>query len=776
MRLAVGLCSSLLATLVVAQEYHGETDYEYNSSGNDHWSDADVPMSTGYGQYGDGNGPSSTAVVTGSTASVLSSTASVTSNSASVTSNIASGTGGSASVLSSTAAVISNSASVTSNTASGTGSSAVVTSSTASAPSSTTSVTSSTGNGTSSTRNGSSGNGSLSSATRYAVKTPPLTTNWTYSVGTNPWPEYPRPQLQRSQWQNLNGIWTYQNASSLQAVNSPPFGQTLANEVLVPSCLESGLSGIQGNYTLYSWYSTHFKVPSNWTSQRVLLNFGAVDYEATVFINGHNATFHRGGYFAFTVDVTDYLSSSGANELLVFVHDPTDSDPYVIPIGKQTLHPSHIFYTPCSGIWQSVWIQSAPSNYITELDLAANMDGQVNVTIATSQQTKTPVQVSVVDRGSKKVVAFHNGTSDAAFQFSVPSPSLWSPDSPTLYDVTVSMGGDVISSYTGFRTFSKGTVNGVVRPLVNGKFTFVFGTLDQGFWPDGIYTPPNREAMVYDLQTLKRLGLNMVRKHIKVENALFYQACDEMGLLVIQDMPSLRPLQQRTLANCTRITIEPDAQQQTEFARQLELLVNQHKSYTSIMIWIIYNEGWGQLIDGYPEFGLTARVRQLDPTRLIDSTTGWFDHGAGDFSDNHHYANPQCGSPFYSIASSPYDPARIGIQGEFGGIGQNVSIEHLWNVQEAINTINQTYEIDLSVEAWNYRSHILLGELRDQTQRFACSGGVWTQTTDVEGEVNGLLTYDRRILRPNEAQWKADIQGLYDAAASRSNSSVPLLV
>ncbi|KAK5149447.1 hypothetical protein LTR04_007059 [Oleoguttula sp. CCFEE 6159] len=537
-----------------------------------------------------------------------------------------------------------------------------------------------------------------------------------------------------------------------------------------------GKRGIQGNYALYPWYSTHFTVPSNWTSQRVLLNFGAVDYEATVFINGHNATFHRGGYFAFTIDVTDYLSSSGANELLVFVHDPTDSDPYVIPIGKQTLHPSHIFYTPCSGIWQSVWIESAPSNYITELDLAANMDGQVNVTVATSQQTKTPVQVSVVDRGSKKVVASHNGTSDAAFQFTVPSPSLWSPDSPTLYDVTVSMGGDVISSYTGFRTFSKGTVNGVVRPLVNGKFTFVFGTLDQGFWPDGIYTPPNREAMVYDLQTLKRLGFNMVRKHIKVENALFYQACDEMGLLVIQDMPSLRPLQQRTLANCTRISIEPDSQQQAEFARQLELLVNQHKSYTSIMTWIIYNEGWGQLIDGYPEFGLTARVRQLDPTRLIDSTTGWFDHGAGDFSDNHHYANPQCGSPFYSIASSPYDPARIGIQGEFGGIGQNVSIEHLWNVQEAIDTINQTYEIDLSVEAWNYRSHILLGELRDQTQRFACSGGVWTQTTDVEGEVNGLLTYDRRILRPNEAQWKVDIQSLYDAAASRSNSSVPLLV
>jgi len=190
---------------------------------------------------------------------------------------------------------------------------------------------------------------------------------------------------------------------------------------------------------------------------------------------------------------------------------------------------------------------------------------------------------------------------------------------------------------------------------------------------------------------------------------------------------------------------------------------------------VIYNEGWGQITDPYyPEFGLTDLVRELDPTRLIDATTGWYDHGAGDFSDNHHYANPQCGAPFYSIQSSPYDPSRIGIQGEFGGIGHNVSIEHLWNVQEAIDTINQTYEIDTTLAAWNYRGHLLLSELEDQTKMYACSGGIWTQTTDVEGEVNGMLTYDRRFLRPDLKQWNADISALYDAAASRSNSSVKL--
>ncbi|KAK4989969.1 hypothetical protein LTR50_002880 [Elasticomyces elasticus] len=527
-------------------------------------------------------------------------------------------------------------------------------------------------------------------------------------------------------------------------------------------------------YNIYSWFSTSFTVPSNWTGSNVLLNFGAIDYEATVFVNGHNATFHRGGYFAFTVDVTSYLNN-GANELLVFVHDPTDEDPYVIPVGKQTLHPSHIFYTPCSGIWQSVWIESAPSNYITELYVSAGMDGTVNATVSTSSSNGSTVSISIMDRSSKNTIATHSGISGSSFAFTVSSPKLWSPSSANLYDMVVTVDRDTVYSYTGFRTISRGVVNGIERPLLNGEFLFQFGTLDQGFWPDGIYVPPNKEAMVYDLQTLKNLGFNMLRKHIKVETALYYQACDEIGLMVVQDMPSLRPLQTKTLSNCTVETILPNDAQQAEFQRQLELLVTQQKPFPSIVTWVIYNEGWGQRLDYYPEFALTDLVRRLDPTRLIDSTTGWYDHGAGDFSDNHHYANPQCGSPFYSIPSSPYDPSRIGIQGEFGGIGNNVSIDHLWNVQEAIATINQTYELDTTLDAWNYRSHRLLGEILDQVKMYACSGGIWTQTTDVEGEVNGLLTYDRRVLRPNVSQWQSDIQALYNAGAARTNTSTPVL-
>ncbi|THC93497.1 hypothetical protein EYZ11_007021 [Aspergillus tanneri] len=572
---------------------------------------------------------------------------------------------------------------------------------------------------------------------QYAAKQPPLTTPWTDKVGTNPWPEYPRPQFKRSKWKNLNGIWQYQSASGLDAVQNPPFEQPFTNEVLVPSCLESGLSGLQEKDVKYSWLKTNFTVPSSFNRSHVLLNFGAVDYEATVFINGKQAGFHRGGYFHFAVDITQYLSFEDENELLVFTHDPTDSDNYVIPVGKQRLTPDHMFYTPCSGIWQSVWIEAVPEEYITQLDLDANMHGQLNVTVHTATKNGTSVEVKVYD--GHEEIGSGKHTSDQPFHFNMSNIKLWSPKSPKLYNVTVTMGTDTVESYIGFRTISKGTVDGVTRPLLNGQFVFMFGTLDQGYWPDGLYTPPTKDAMVYDLKFLKDLGFNMVRKH--------------------------------TNTNGDTVTILPDEAQQQEFTRQLELLVTQLKNHPSIVIWTIYNEGWGQIIDDHPEFNLTELVKQWDPTKLVDATSGWHDHGAGDFSDNHHYASPQCGTPFYSQPSSPYDSSRIAIQGEFGGLGHEASIDHLWNVKAALDTINNTYEMAATLEAWNYRSHMLLQELEDQIHRFNCSAGVWTQTTDVEGETNGLMTYDRRMKRVEEKQWKADIRALYDAAAARSNST-----
>ncbi|KAK3330737.1 glycoside hydrolase superfamily [Apodospora peruviana] len=601
-----------------------------------------------------------------------------------------------------------------------------------------------------------------STPTPYRLIPPLLDTPWTEKVGTDPWPQHPRPLLYREDWLSLNGIWTFQPADSTDEVNSPPASATLSQEVLIPSCIESGISGIMATNLTQMWFSTSFTVPSSWNpKQRVLLNFEAVDYEATVFVNGKQVSFHRGGYFRFTIDVTDQINLHGPNDLLVFAFDPTDEIPYYTPHGKQTKTPSHIFYTPCSGIWQSVWLESVPDNHITKLDITADMDGNVNVMVHNARNETVPVQVSLVAHNGAELVT-HQASAHKEFSFHAPSAKLWTPGTPNLYNISVTMGYDTVRSYTGFRSISSGVVNGIQRPLLNGEFVFQFGTLDQGYWPDGIYLPPTLEAMVYDLKVLKDLGMNMVRKHIKVEPDLFYQACDQLGLLVVQDMPSMRPGEGAPSG-------DPAPEDQEEFGRQLELMVNQFKGYPSIVTWVIYNEGWGQLTRGdYPEFGLTDRVRRIDPTRLINSVTGWHDHGAGDFHDNHHYADPQCGTPWYSILSTPYDPQRIGFQGEFGGLGHVPAKENLWPVQRAVDAINQTYEISANLDAYNYRSHILLRLLRDQVALHACSGAVYTQTTDVEGEVNGLVTYDRRVTRVNATQWKDDIQALYDAANSRT--------
>ncbi|KAG5926363.1 hypothetical protein E4U42_003397 [Claviceps africana] len=592
----------------------------------------------------------------------------------------------------------------------------------------------------------------------YQVQKPPLDTDWTYKVGINPWPEHPRPQLRRENWTNLNGIWTYDKAGQDDHLYAPSPPEVLSREVMIPSCVESALSGIQDLDATAMWFARNFSVPDSWQQHNVLLHFEAVDYEATVFLNGVEVGYNVGGYFRFTIDITKNVKWGQENRLSVYVLDPTDLD--VIPRGKQTRNPSHIFYRSCSGIWQTVWLESAPSNHITQLDVSAGRAGDVTMAVHSSAKQGTQVKVAVVDTKGE-VVAEATGPSDKEFKFVVSSPRLWSPSTPTLYNLTVTMGNDRVQSYTGFRTISSGVVEGVQRPLLNGEFVFLFGTLDQGYWPDGLYTPPNREAMIYDLKMLKSLGFNMIRKHVKVEPDLFYRACDEIGLLVIQDMPSLFAAGDKS----------PSILQQAEFERQLQILIQEHKSYPCIGIWTIFNEGWGQSREApYSEGRLSRLVRQLDPSRLIDAVSGWNDHGFGDFSDNHHYANPQCGTPFYSLASSRYDPARIGFQGEFGGIGHVPEMKHLWDVQLAIDQINQTYEINADLESYNYRASVLFRELTEQVERYACSGGVWTQTTDVEGEVNGLYTYDRRLLRPDVGQWKSNITGLYKAAQLRGGS------
>lgn len=349
-------------------------------------------------------------------------------------------------------------------------------------------------------------------APAYQLQTPPLNTPWTDQVGLNPWPEHPRPQLRRDKWQTLNGVWTWQSAGNATNFTTVPQG-TLELQTLVPSCIESAISGLQILDVAAMWYEKTFTVPSDWQGQNVMLHFEAIDYESTVFVNGQQAGFFRGGYFRNTIDVTQYLQFNGTNEVKVFVFDPTDLPGYVIPIGKQTKNPEHIFYRPCSGIWQTVWLESVPSNSITQLDIKAAADGSVTAKVYATNNGTGAVDIQVLGEDGS-VIGTGSGSSGAEFTFTVSGVSAWTPDSPTLYNLTVTMGDDTVSSYTGFRTVSRGEVGGVERPLLNGEWVFQFATLDQGFWPDGLYTPPTYEAMVYDLQELKKLGFNTVRKHV----------------------------------------------------------------------------------------------------------------------------------------------------------------------------------------------------------------------------------------------------------------------
>ncbi|KAG0148533.1 hypothetical protein CROQUDRAFT_654832 [Cronartium quercuum f. sp. fusiforme G11] len=602
--------------------------------------------------------------------------------------------------------------------------------------------------------------------TSYALKQGPLDTDWTKTVGLNPWPEYPRPHSKRLVWLNLNGIWQLKIGQSSLDLDAPPFGGTGFNqEILVPFCVESALSGIMESHT-HLWYRKTFKIPETWKGKKVLLNFGAVDYEATVFLNGQQITSHQGGFDKFSVELQNLKPTGEDNELLVFVYDPTDTGGTKV-VGKQTLRPSHVFYTATTGIWQTVFLEPVPETYVTKINVNANMHGLVNITILDSKpNAHAPVKVTLHSptesmqetSASQTPLLTATGTSNKPFVFQLQSPKLWSPATPILYNFTVQLGDDIVTSYLGFRTIEKkADSNGVVRPFLNGEFIFQFGPLDQGFWPDGMYTAPTHEAMEYDLKLIKKLGLNMLRKHVKVEPDLYYYACDRLGLLVWQDMPSLN------------LNPPPSIEDSAEFERQLYRIVSALSSFPCIVTWIIFNEGWGQT-SGSPEIHLTEQVRLRDPSRLVMSVSGWNDHGAGDFLDNHHYSSPQCGVPFFSNPDLPYDPKRIGSQGEFGGIGQIPKLANLWKVDAAMKDINSTYEITDSIATWNYRALTVISELKDQVERYSCSAGVYTQTTDVEGEVNGFVTYDRRVVRTDVQQWNTMVASLYASAKARANS------
>jgi hypothetical protein len=555
--------------------------------------------------------------------------------------------------------------------------------------------------------------------------TAPLLTPWAKQISPQQvHPEYPRPQLVRREWKNLNGLWEYAEAMINE---NPPVGKKLAGSILVPFPIESALSGVMKS-TERLWYRCIFTLPPSWREQHVLLHFGAADWEATVYVNGKFIGQHHGGYDSFSFDITAALQREGSHELIVGVFDPSDAGEQ--PRGKQVREPKGIWYTPTTGIWQTVWLEPVPETHIRELIITPDVDANaLRLTVLTStSQAQDEIRVQVLDAG--KTVATVSGKAGSEMIIPLRSPQLWSPSHPFLYDLNINLVHDgkkldAVTSYLGMRKIAIAKdAAGINRVMLNGKFVMQVGPLDQGFWPDGLYTAPTDAALRYDLEVTKQLGFNMTRKHVKVEPERWYYWADKLGVLVWQDMPSGN--------NQT-----PESKMQ--FERELEQLIRLHRNHPAIIMWVVFNEGWGQ----YDTERLTAWVEQLDPTRLVNNASGWADKNVGAVNDIHSYPKPK---------SPKAEPDRAIVLGEFGGLGLAIP-GHTWKK-----------------EHWGYQGMADAEQLTSKYESFlrtvyqlkddpGLSAAVYTQITDVEVECNGLLTYDRAVIKPDRQRIAAANQG-----------------
>ncbi len=656
--------------------------------------------------------------------------------------------------------------------------------------------------------------------------TPPITTPWTHEVGPdNALPEYPRPQLVRKPWRSLNGVWQFAGAAEGEA---PPFAEQLSERVLVPYPIESALSGIQ-RHEDRMWYRRAFSVPSSWQvggHQRLLLNFGAVDYDATVWVNGTMVATHRGGYDAFSVDVTDALKRrgqssrvflpgelkpfvkrlergerrrlrramrpgspagpaltgrevrrlglggadrralrratervrlpGGSQELVIGVTDLTDKTWQ--PIGKQRNVPDRgIFYTSSSGIWQSVWMEPVAASHVERLQMTPDIDdGSLRLAAETSG-SNGGLTIKAVAYAGRNAVGRASGPVGSELRVPVPNAKLWSPDSPYLYDLRVQLLDrgtpvDQVGSYFGMREV--GTTEGADGKLymtLNGRILFNLATLDQGFWPDGIHTAPTDEALRFDLAEHKRLGFNTVRKHIKVEPDRWYYWADRLGLLVWQDMPAMR----------TGGTPPEDARQ--EFERQLHEIIEEHRSWTSITVWVPFNEGWGEW-DREATGRIADEVAAQDPSRLVNTHSGvnccdsHGDSGRGDIIDYHQYVGPASPTPTED---------RVAVDGEHGGFGLEVP-GHMWFGE------GHAYEMTPDSATLTRRYVENQRDLLEIANRCGLSGSVYTQITDVEHEVNGFYTYDRRVEKMDFAQVRDINQTIVGSVDGTGGNAPPL--
>ena len=547
-------------------------------------------------------------------------------------------------------------------------------------------------------------------------------------------PEYPRPIMERNDWKNLNGLWKY--AITPKGTPAPAAYQ---GDILVPFAVESSLSGVGKmiNEKEELWYQRTFDVPSAWRGKQILLHFGAVDWKAEVWVNDVKVGEHTGGFTPFYFDITSVLNK-GNNDLVVKVWDPSDRGEQ--PRGKQIANPHGIWYTPVTGIWQTVWLEPVATQYITNLKTTPNIDNNsVKVEVAANTTSADKVEVKVFD--GKNLVAKGAALNGVPVELAMPANAkLWSPDSPFLYNMEVTLykdgkAIDQVKSYTAMRKFSirKGQ-NGITRLQLNNKDYFQFGPLDQGWWPDGLYTAPTDEALVYDLKKTKDFGYNMVRKHVKVEPARWYTHCDQLGLIVWQDMPNGGPSPQwqaRNYFNGTEVI--RSAASEANYRKEWKEIIDCLYSYPSIAVWVPFNEAWGQFKT--PE--IVAWTKEYDPSRLVNPASGGNHYTCGDILDLHHYPGPNM---------FLYDPRRATVLGEYGGIGLVVEGNTWVNDKKNWGYVKFNTSDEVTNEYIKYGKHLL------ELIRKGFSAAVYTQTTDVEGEINGLMTYDRKVIKMNEAK------------------------
>lgn len=546
----------------------------------------------------------------------------------------------------------------------------------------------------------------------YRMQQVQLQTRWAKEVSpANALKEYPRPQLVRQGWTNLNGLWDY--AITRRNVVKPAEFQ---GKILVPFPLESALSGVKKALDPEEllWYKRRFNFNAK-AGERTILNFGAVDYQCWVFVNGREVGSHEGGYTAFSMDISTALIE-GENEIMIKVYDPSDAG--IGPRGKQVLHPQSIYYTPSSGIWQTVWLEQVPKEHISALRITPDIDRSlVNVRVEATGAGK----VDIVVEGEH-----YFGEANQTISVPIKVLKLWSPSSPFLYDLQVSLGKDSVKSYFGMRKVSVAKDgNGIDRIMLNNKAYYNLGTLDQGFWPDGLYTAPTDDALAYDIKAIKAMGFNTIRKHIKVEPARWYYHADRLGMLVWQDF--VQP----------NFALKAGAKEIFE-KQGAEMLAQLHNS-PCITTWVLFNEKWGQ----YDQARLTSWIKNTDPSRIVNGHSGEYlyvndklrsesvdAYVNADITDVHSY--PQ---PMNAIKMA----GKAQVCGEFGGVGVFIP-EHQWNTETAWGYVNEN-PADLKAKYAGMNAAL---------EKFAAegmSGSIYTQPFDVEGEQNGLMTYDREIVK-----------------------------